>query len=193
MESVAEGFRRAAEKVGPERVRRAGHRLEHAEMPAPEVIATMADLGITASVQPMFDALWGGPTQMYAERVGSRWQQLNVFADLASAGVPLAFGSDSPVTEIGPWAAVRAAVHHRTETQRLPVPAAHRAHTWGGWAAGGQPGRGRLAPGQPADLAAWRLPAGADDDRFPVLAPDADLPELLFTMAAGRIIHREDF
>ena len=32
--------------------------------------------------------------------------------DLAAAGVPLAFGSDSPVTPVDPWAGVRAAVEH---------------------------------------------------------------------------------
>lgn len=192
LDAIAEGFLRAAEKVGIARIRAAGHRLEHVEMPSAEVISTLADLRISASVQPMFDSLWGGPDRMYAERLGARWQAMNPLRDLAAAGVPLAFGSDSPVTEINPWAAVRAAVLHRTHAQRMPTRAAHRAHTAGGWAAAGHAERGHLAPGQRADLAVWRLPAGTDRDGFPVLEADADLPSCQLTMTAGRITYRED-
>ena len=39
-----------------------------------------------------------------------RGTKLNPFALLASQGVPLAFGSDSPVTGMNPWATVRAAI-----------------------------------------------------------------------------------
>ena len=41
-------------------------------------------LGIVASVQPMFDALWGGPDGMYAARLGERWRGTNPFRALAT-------------------------------------------------------------------------------------------------------------
>ncbi len=41
----------------------------------------------------------------------------------------LAFGSDTPVTAIDPWAAVRAAVHHKTEGFGVSPRAAFTAHT----------------------------------------------------------------
>ena len=86
----------------------------------------------------MFDALWGGPDGMYAARLGERWRATNPFRALADAGVTLAFGSDSPVTPLGPWAAVRAAVHHHAEEHRLDAGAGVRgAHWWcaaGAWA-----------------------------------------------------------
>lgn len=87
--SVVEGVRAAAEKVGPARVRAARHRVEHAEMLTPDTIAAFADLGLTASVQPVFDALWGGEEGMYAQRLGvERARTLNPFAALLRAGVP---------------------------------------------------------------------------------------------------------
>lgn len=97
--AVVEGVRAAAEKVSLPRVRAARHRVEHAEMLTPETIAAFAELGLTASVQPAFDALWGGEDGMYAERLGAeRARTLNPFAVMLRSGVPLAFGSDSPVT-----------------------------------------------------------------------------------------------
>lgn len=192
MEAIGEGFRRAAAKIGRDRIRAGRHRLEHVEMPSSTVIATLVDLNITASVQPVFDALWGGPDQMYAERLGQRWRGMNPFGAMEAAGVPLAFGSDSPVTAIRPWAAVRAAVHHHEPDQRVGVAPAHRAHTRGGWAAAGHENRGVLGVGTVADLTAWRLPSGTDKQGFPVLDPGADLPRLRLTMAQGRVIHEEE-
>src|SRR6476620_8525782 len=102
-------------------------------MPSPAMIETMARLGVVASVQPMFDGLWGGPDGMYAARVGDRWRGMNPFGSLARAGVVLAFGSDSPVTELGGWEAVRAAAFHHEQSERITVRAAFQAHTRGGW------------------------------------------------------------
>ena len=52
-------------------------------MLTPETIAAFAELGLTASVQPVFDALWGGEDGMYAQRLGpERARTLNPFAAL---------------------------------------------------------------------------------------------------------------
>lgn len=95
---------------------------------------------------------------MYAARLGSeRAARLNPFALLASQGVPLAFGSDAPVTELNPWAMVRAAAHHRTPGSSVSARAAFAAATRGGWrAAGVDDGvTGTLVPGAPACYAVW--------------------------------------
>ncbi|MCW7941123.1 amidohydrolase [Streptomyces hygroscopicus] len=204
--SVVEGIRAAAEKVGLGRVRAARHRVEHAEMLTPETIAAFAELGLTASVQPAFDALWGGADGMYAQRLGvERARALNPFAALLRAGVPLAFGSDSPVTPLDPWGTVRAAALHRTPEHRVSVRAAFTAHTRGGWRAIGRDDAGVLVPGAPADYAVWRtgeLVVQAPDDRvarwstdprsgtpgLPDLTPDADLPVCLRTVVGGRTV-----
>ncbi|MFI1444409.1 amidohydrolase [Streptomyces fructofermentans] len=204
--SVVDGMRAAAEKVGAARVRAARHRVEHAEMLTPGTIAGFAELGLTASVQPAFDALWGGDEGMYAERLGvERARTLNPFAALLRAGVPLAFGSDSPVTPLDPWGTVRAAAFHRTAEHRISARAAFTAHTRGGWRAVGRDDAGVLVPGAPADYAVWRteeLVVQAPDDRvarwstdprsgtpgLPDLTPGAPLPVCLRTVVDGRTV-----
>ncbi|WP_217185503.1 amidohydrolase [Streptomyces sp. AC495_CC817] len=204
--SVVEGVRAAAEKVGLARVRAARHRVEHAEMLTPDTVAAFAELGLTASVQPAFDALWGGEEGMYAQRLGvDRARTLNPFAALLRAGVPLAFGSDSPVTALDPWGTVRAAAFHRTPEHRVSVRAAFTAHTRGGWRAIGRDDAGVLVPGAPADYAVWHtgdLVVQAPDDRvarwstdprsgtpgLPDLSPGSDLPVCLRTVVAGRTV-----
>ncbi|MFD7625633.1 amidohydrolase [Streptomyces sp. NPDC059851] len=202
--AVVEGFRTAADRLGHGRVRAARHRVEHAEMMTPETIAAFAELGLTASVQPAFDAAWGGEDGMYADRLGAeRARTLNPFAALLKAGVPLAFGSDAPVTPFDPWGTVRAAAFHRTPEHRISVRAAFTAHTRGGWRALGRDGAGVLVPGAPADYALWQtgeLIVQAPDDRvarwstdprsgtpgLPDLTPGRDLPVCLATVVGGR-------
>ncbi|MFJ5532062.1 amidohydrolase [Streptomyces sp. NPDC093261] len=204
--AVVEGVRAAAEKVGLARVRAGRHRIEHAEMLTPETIAAFAELGLTASVQPAFDALWGGADGMYAERLGAeRASTLNPFAALLRTGVPLAFGSDSPVTPLDPWGTVRAAAFHRTPEHRISARAAFTAHTRGGWRAIGRDDAGVLVPGAPADYAVWRTDAlvvQAPDDRvarwstdprsgtpgLPDLTPGTGLPVCLRTVVGGRTV-----
>jgi hypothetical protein len=204
--AVVEGVRAAAEKVGLARVRAARHRVEHAEMLTPEAVAAFAELGLIASVQPAFDALWGGEDGMYAQRLGvERARTLNPFAALLRAGVPLAFGSDSPVTPLDPWGTVRAAAFHHTPEHRVSVRAAFTAHTRGGWRAIGRDDAGVLVPGAPADYAVWRtdeLVVQAPDDRvarwstdprsgtpgLPDLTPGRDLPVCLRTVVGGRTV-----
>ncbi|MFH0516862.1 amidohydrolase [Streptomyces sp. M41] len=204
--AVVDGVRAAAEKVGLARVRAARHRVEHAEMLTPDTVAAFAELGLTASVQPAFDALWGGEDGMYAQRLGAeRARTLNPFAALLRAGVPLAFGSDSPVTPLDPWGTVRAAAFHHTPEHQVSVRAAFTAHTRGGWRAIGRDDAGVLVPGAPADYAVWRteeLVVQAPDDRvarwstdprsgtpgLPDLTPGRELPVCLRTVVGGRTV-----
>ncbi|WP_458089614.1 amidohydrolase [Streptomyces malaysiensis] len=205
--AVVEGVRTAADTAGLARVRAARHRVEHAEMLTPETIAAFADLGLTASVQPAFDALWGGEDGMYAQRLGpERARTLNPYAALLRAGVPLALGSDSPVTPLDPWGTVRAAAFHRTPEHRISVRAAFTAHTRGGWRAIGRDDAGVLVPGAPADYAIWRtgelivqvpdtrVAGWSTDPRsgtpgLPDLTPGAQLPVCVRTVVAGRTVH----
>ncbi|MFD8964610.1 amidohydrolase [Streptomyces sp. NPDC059568] len=204
--TVVDGVRAAAERLGLARVRAARHRVEHAEMLTPETIAAFAELGLTASVQPAFDEAWGGDGGMYARRLGvERARTLNPYAALLRAGVPLAFGSDSPVTPLDPWGTVRAAAFHRTPEHRISVRAGFTAHTRGGWRAVGRDDAGTLVPGAPADYAVWRteeLVVQAPDDRvarwstdprsgtpgLPDLTPGRPLPVCLRTVVAGQTV-----
>jgi hypothetical protein len=205
--AVADGVRAAAARVGTDRVRAARHRVEHAEMMDEQTIAAFAEFALTASVQPAFDAAWGGPDGMYAARLGQeRAARLNPYAALQRAGVPLAFGSDSPVTPLGPWEAVRAAAFHRTHGHRISVRGGFTAHTRGGRRAVGSDEGGVLVPGAPADYALWRtgeLVVQAPDLRvanwstdprsgtpgLPDLTPGEQLPVCLRTVVGGRVVH----
>ncbi|MEV6315767.1 amidohydrolase [Streptomyces sp. NPDC051776] len=204
--TVVEGVRAAARRLGLARIRAGRHRVEHAEMLTPDTIEAFAELGLTASVQPAFDAVWGGEDGMYARRLGAeRARTLNPFAALLRAGVPLALGSDSPVTPLDPWGTVRAAAFHRTLDHRVSVRAAFTAHTRGGWRAVGRDDAGTLVPGAPADYAVWRtgeLVVQAPDERvarwstdprsgtpgLPDLTPGADLPEAVRTVVGGHTV-----
>jgi len=140
-------------------------------------MVTLAELGVVASVQPVFDAWWGGPSGMYVDRLGAdRARGMNPYAALHAAGVPLAFGSDAPVTPLGPWAAVRAAIEHRTAGSGVSQEVALAAHTTGGHRAAGErsPLAGRLVPGAPASYAVWEL---------------GDTPRCLRTVQDGRVLH----
>jgi predicted amidohydrolase YtcJ len=207
---LVRGFAAAAETVGAGELVRARHRVEHLEMVSPGDMETLGRLGVTASVQPVFDELWGGPDSLYAQRLGAdRAAPMNPYASLNRAGVALAFGSDTPVTPFGPWATVRAAAHHHTESERLTVRAAFNAHTRGGWRAARRDEGGVIALGAPATIAVWdvagdlvvqtpdaRIAAWSTDPRagvphLPDLHPDLDLPTCVMTLVAGEVAYEE--
>jgi predicted amidohydrolase YtcJ len=207
---VVEGFRQAAAVVGAAALVRARHRLEHLEMIGAEDMATLGELGVTASMQPMFDGLWGGDDSLYAQRLGvDRTKPMNAFASLNRAGVALAFGSDTPVTQFDPWGGVRAAAWHHTESERITVRAAFNAHTRGGWRAARQDEGGVIALGAPASIAVWDVPgdlvvqtpdtrvaAWSTDPRagvpqLPDLHPDLELPTCVMTLVRGEVAFEE--
>ena len=119
----------------------------------------LAASGLLASMQPVFDAAWGG-AERHVRRRGSAPSgraALNRFADLAAAGVPLAFGSDSPVTAARPVG--------RRPGRRPPARPGARRSARGPRsprtpaAAGGRPAapaRACWPPGAPATFAVWR-------------------------------------
>ncbi|HKA68047.1 MAG TPA: amidohydrolase family protein [Actinomycetes bacterium] len=190
MEAVVRGCQEAAGVVGAAAMRRVRHRIEHAEMIEPWMVEAMADLGIFASVQPAFDALWGGTDGMYAQRLGvPRALGLNPFAAMAGAGVVLAFGSDSPVTALDPWGTVRAAAHHHVPAQRMSVEAAFAAHTTGGWRAAGDDRSGVLTPGAPATYAIWRADPLHGGTGLPELGVDQPVPTCLATVVHGQAVY----
>lgn len=202
----------AAERLGElatVRLASCAHRVEHAEMADAEAIAAFARTGTVASMQPMFDAAWGGPDGLYAHRLGTqRAAPMNDFAALASAGVALAFGSDAPVTPVGPWAAVQAAVHHRTPGRGLSPRAAFTAHTRGGHRAAGRMDReigtinlGALAhlaiveagelvrPTADPRVARWSTDPRSRVPLLPDLTPGVAPPRTLATLVGGRIAY----
>jgi predicted amidohydrolase YtcJ len=207
--AVVDALEHVVARYGAPAVARCGHRLEHLEMVSAEQAAKLGEWGVIASMQPGFDARWGGIDGMYARRLGpDRAAGLNPFALLASAGVPLAFGSDSPVTGMAPWSWVRAASTHHTPGSAVSARAAFAAATRGAWrAAGIRDGiTGTLVPGAPACYAVWEtgdldisVPSDtvqrwSTDPRsrvpaLPSLDPASPLPHCLQTVHRGVVLH----
>jgi predicted amidohydrolase YtcJ len=208
LDVVLAGLAAAEDVVGLPALRRARHRLEHVELVDAAAVEQLTHLAITASVQPSFDAAWGGPDGMYAKRLGrGRARAMIPLASLVRAGVPLALGSDSPVTPFDPWGWVAAAVGHTNPEQRISARAAFTAATRGGHRAAGHDSLGVLAPGSPATLAVWdvvdlvvqapdgRVSAWSTDPRsrtpgLPDLSNGPTRPTCLRTVVDGVVVHR---
>lgn len=208
VQAVVDGFAEVVAELDGPRVAACGHRLEHVEMVSADHAALLGSWGVLASVQPMFDALWGGADGLYAQRLGSkRGPRLNPYAAMAAGGVSLGIGSDAPVTPLDPWRAVQAAVHHRTAGSGISPRAAFAAATRGAWRAGGvRDGlAGTLVPGAAASYAVWdctELVVAAPRDSvkrwstdpragvapLPRLDPGVELPQCVRTVHRGRTI-----
>ncbi|GAB2749959.1 amidohydrolase [Sinomonas soli] len=204
LQLALDGFRLAAERVGQHAVRAAGHRLEHVEMAGDAEAAALAEYAVTVSAQPLFDTAWGHPGGLYEQRLGRRREGMNPFIRFYSAGVPLAFGSDSPVCALSPWESVRACLTHSDPSQRISARAAFLGHTRSGWRAVRHPNplMGQLVPGAPASFAVWRadeLMVQVADERVQAWSTDPrartpllpaldteQLPECLLTVHEGR-------
>ncbi len=170
---------------GSDRSRR--HRVEHAQILAPEDLPRFRELGVTASMQPTHatsDMPW-------AEARLGRERLLGAYAwrSLARSGARLAFGSDAPIEHENPWFGLHAAVTRQDRQgapergwlaeQCLSVPEALEAFVCGAASAVLQDDP-RLRPGARADLCVV--------DRDPLETAPSDLwrTETLATWVDGR-------
>ncbi len=136
-------------------------RVEHIQLHRPEDIELFREMEITASVQPAFvatdyhvaESLWGKERC----RNGYAWKTL------MSAGIPLQFGSDSPVEPINPMLGIQAAVTRQTPEgkpeggwfpeQRLSLETALKGYTLQpAVSSGREADLGSLTPGKLADI-----------------------------------------
>jgi len=170
------------------------HRIEHLQLLDPEDVPRLAELNITASMQPihatsdmeMADKYWGKRTAYsYASQL--QFQQ----------GARVVFGSDAPVDSPNPFWSIHAAVTRRKANGfpgkngwhpelRVPLDKALEAYTIGPAAAGGKSGQqGSLAPGYWADLIVMEKdPFSCSEDELRELRPSA-------TMVGGEWVWRE--
>jgi predicted amidohydrolase YtcJ len=171
LDAALEALELAAAEVGEQRIRAAGHRFEHVELADASAVQQLARYAVTVSAQPRFDAEWGNDGGMYQQRLGDRSRSMNAFASFYSAGVPICFGSDSPVTPLRPWSSVRACLEHHNHDEQISARAAFLGHTRAGWRAARyqNPMAGQLVPGAPASFAVW------------------DVEELMVQVSDGRV------
>ena len=153
-------------------------RLEHIQLLDPVDRPRFAQHGIAASVQPVHlrtDAAiarrsWGDR----AEACGYP------LASLDRSGAVLVFGTDAPVESFDPWPGLELAVTRRSPEwppeigpfgpqEALSLDRALRAQCVGGPSTAAETDRGRLVPGQRADLVV--VPAPVVDDPVEVGGP----------------------
>ncbi len=127
------------------------HRIEHAQLMSPEQMARAKAAGVMLSVQPAFNHVWDHHT--YDEWVGERSNEVDPLATMLRAGLILAGGSDSTVTDLQPVLGVHAAVNHSREEERVSVADAMRMFSYGvAYSTFDEGARGTVAPGLDADL-----------------------------------------
>jgi predicted amidohydrolase YtcJ len=132
-------------------------RIEHVQHLHPDDVARIAKLGVIASMQPIhltFDA--PSIRALFAEHISRAYRM----RELLDAGVPLAFGSDTPVASPDVIVGLRAAVTRLAHDggilggdQAIGIREALRAYTAGAAYAIGREGRsGELKAGYDADM-----------------------------------------
>lgn len=153
---VLDGYE-AAQKANGKRDSR--HRIEHIELIDRADVPRLAELGVTASLQPCH--VPGGqdfPLQETMNVIGrDRWPDAYLARELAEAGAHLAFGSDWPVADPNPLRCIQTAVtrpvYEGAADQRVSLHDALAAYTIGGARAEHTDDRkGMLRPGYLADL-----------------------------------------
>ena len=143
-------------------------RVEHVQLIADADVARFAALGIAASMQPIHvrsDA--AKARRLWGPRADARAYAL---AALARAGAVVPAGTDAPVEPVDPWPGVACAVTRAAPSWPAGTPAFGPANALSLWRSirascvdpaisAGEGDRGRLTPGQRADIVV--IPAAA--------------------------------
>ena len=168
--------------------RDARHRIEHIDTITPEDLDRLLPLGIVASMQPVHPPGSAGlplePTTTIMGR--DRWPTAFPWRMILNRDVPLAFGTDWPVSPISPLYAIHCALTRKTwaadmPDQRLDLDDCLLAYTAGGAHADfAEDRRGRLAPGFDADLVLI-------DGSLEGLAQQPDAARIAMTICNGTI------
>jgi predicted amidohydrolase YtcJ len=95
------------------------HRIEHVQIIDPADLPRLAQLGLTASIQPVHAT---EDMEMAELVLGERAARIYNFRSLAESGALLALGSDAPVADPNPFLGFHAAIC-RQRVERMPAPA----------------------------------------------------------------------
>jgi len=172
------------------------HRIEHVQILADEDVPRLAQLEITASLQPAHILDDMDTADHY---LGPRCATAYRLKGLSESGALLAFGSDAPVAEINPFYGIHGAVCRQRPDRMnrgawqpqevLSLEETLRAYTIGAAeAAGWARSTGSLKPGKKADLCVL------DRDIFDIVAEGVKGDEIVstkvdMTMFDGEIVY----
>ena len=133
---VLDGYEAARQANG---IRDSRHRIEHIEVLHPDDFHRFRELGVVASMQPPHPpGAMDFPFEPWRSRVGeARWPNAFPVRALADDGVPLAFASDWPVSDINPMRGVKAAMVRKPWTDACPENAMSLLEALHGYTAGG--------------------------------------------------------
>lgn len=186
--ATIDGYAAAARANGQ---RDSRHRIEHIDTITPADLDRLAPLGIVASMQPVHPpGLAGLPLEPTISLMGrDRWPTAFPWAMLAARGVPVAFGTDWPVSPLSPLHALHCALSRQPwapglPDQRLTLDQCLWAYTAAGAHADfAETRRGRLLPGMDADLVLI-------DGALEGLADSAQAARIALTLCGGRITYQ---
>jgi predicted amidohydrolase YtcJ len=158
--------------------------IEHAQLVALDDLPRMAGLPLTASVQPahllddrdVTERLWA-----------DRTDRVYAFRAMVEAGIPLALGSDAPVSPLDPWLAMAAAVHRSADDREPWHP--EQALTAAEALAASTDGATTVAPGQRGDLVLLDADPLAAQPDSRATGDHLRRMQVAATVLAGRLTH----
>jgi predicted amidohydrolase YtcJ len=194
---VLDAFERAAaENPVPARGRR--HRIEHIETTDLADIPRFGKLGVIASMQPFHANPSPNQIGVWTANIGdARAARGWVYGSIRAGGGRLAFGSDWPVVTLDPRFGLNMAVNRTTPegtpeggwypAERMPLALALEAYTSGAaWASFDEQRKGRLAPGQLADIVIL------SKDVFALPSSRLLEAEVTMTIFDGKVVYRRE-
>lgn len=162
-------------------------RIEHFGFPDERDIRRAAALGAVISTQPAFTYLRGGPTSVYADRVGEeRNRRAYPIRELIDAGIVVSGGSDSNVTPINPLLGIHAAVNPPFIQNAITSYEALKLFTIdGAFTAKEEQLRGSLIPGKAGDLTVL--------DKNPLTISGDEIKEIgvEMTIFQGKVVYKK--
>lgn len=172
------------------------HRVEHAMLLAPGLVAEMVRLGVVAVIQPEFITANG---DLYRARLGpERAARIYDYRTWLDAGLELAFGSDRPITRGRPLDGVRAVFRHAGPSgvrlaDGIAPTVAEALTAWTGaaaWAARDEDHGGQIEAGRAADV----VVLSADPSAVPpeAWAVGKDGIQVVATLAGGTAVFGRD-
>lgn len=183
---VLDGYEAAQRANGP---RDSRHRIEHIEVLHPDDLKRFKELGVVASMQPPHPpGAMDFPLEPWVSHVGeARWSWAFPVSYLRAEGVPIAFASDWPVSDINPMRGVKAAITRKAWRPDQPSHASTLAEALHGYTAGGI-----YAGHRDASLGCLKAGFGADIvimDRDLENTPSEDLDQAraAVTVTGGKI------
>ncbi len=98
------------------------HRIEHLELVRDADFQRLKDLNVIAAMQPPHPpGQCGLPLEPTLGRIGpAAWPRAYAWRRIRDLGIPLAFGSDWPISSVNPWESIHSAVTRNPWVDTLP-------------------------------------------------------------------------